>query len=130
MFCKNCSVKYSVPSINSTGAHSCEEVALVLFCFCGCEHRDLLYDHDGCCWCPVWAGHSHCVSVQGLRPLEDSAFVVFKGESFRDTLLTSSADVKCDGRAFGAFPGCVTRCFTLTSRFLQPRPVKVTIYTT
>ena len=30
--------------------------------------------------------------------------------------------------AFGAFPGCVTRCFTLTSRFLPPRPAKVTIY--
>ena len=31
-------------------------------------------------------------------------------------LLTWSAVVKCDGLAFGAFPGCVTRCFTLTSR--------------
>ena len=56
-----------------------------------------------------------CVSVQGLHP---------------EKLLTSSAVVKCDGRAFGAFPGCVTRCFTLTSRFLQPRPAKVTICTT
>ena len=26
--------------------------------------------------------------------------------------LTASAVVKYDGRAFGAFPGCVTRCFT------------------
>ena len=43
-------------------------------------------------------------------------------------LLTWSAVVKCDGLAFGAFPGCVTRCFTLTSRFLPPRPAKV--YTT
>ena len=65
-----------------------------------------------------------CVSVQGLRPLKDSAFVVFEGESFRETLLTSSAVVKCDGLVFGTFPGCVTRCFTLTSRFLQPRPRK------
>ena len=44
-----------------------------------------------------------------------------------ETLLTSSAVVKC---AFGAFPGCVTRCFNLTSRFLPPRPTKVTIYAT
>ena len=47
-----------------------------------------------------------------------------------ESLLTSSAVVKCDGLAFGAFPGCVTRCFTLTSRFLPPRPTKVTIYAT
>ena len=52
-----------------------------------------------------------------------------KVESFRETLLTASAVVKCDGLAFGAFPGCVTRCFTLTSRFMPPRPVKVTIDT-
>ena len=45
-----------------------------------------------------------------------------------ETLLTASAVVKWDGLAFGAFPSCVTRCFTLTSRFLPPRPVKVTIY--
>ena len=70
-----------------------------------------------------------CVSVQGLHPLKDSAFVVFEGESFRETLLTSSAVVKWDGLAFGAFPGCVAKCFTLTSRFLTPRPAKVTIYT-
>ena len=38
--------------------------------------------------------------------------------------------VKCDGRASGAFPGCVTRCFTLTSWFLPARPTKVTIYVT
>ena len=42
----------------------------------------------------------------------------FEGESFRETLFTSSAVLKCDGRAFGTFPGCVTRCFTLTSWFL------------
>ena len=35
-----------------------------------------------------------------------------------------------DGLAFGAFPGCITRCFTFTSRFLLPRPAKVTIYAT
>ena len=49
-----------------------------------------------------------CVSVQGLHPSKDSAFAVFEGEYFVETLLTASA--------FGAFPGCVTRCFTLTSR--------------
>ena len=54
------------------------------------------------------------VSVQGLRPSKDPAFAIFEGEF----LLTSSAAVKCDGLVFGAFPGCVTRCFTLTSRFL------------
>ena len=42
-----------------------------------------------------------------------------------ETLLTSSAVVKWDGLVFGAFPGCVTRCFTLTSRF-----AKVTICAT
>ena len=47
-----------------------------------------------------------------------------------ETLLTSSAAVKCVGLAFGAVPGCVTRCFTLMSRFLLPRPVKMTIYAT
>ena len=56
--------------------------------------------------------------------------MVFEGESFSETLLTSSAVVKCDGLAFAAFPGCVTGCFTLTSRFLPPRPAKVTIYST
>ena len=50
--------------------------------------------------------------------------------SFRETLLAASAVVKWDGRAFGAFPGCVTRCFTLTSGFLPPRPAKVMIYAT
>ena len=47
-----------------------------------------------------------------------------------ETLLTTSVLVKCDGLAFGSFPGCVTRCFTLTSRFLLPRPAEVTIYAT
>ena len=36
-----------------------------------------------------------CVSVQGLHPLKDSAFVVFEGESFRETLIMS-AIVTCD----------------------------------
>ena len=45
-----------------------------------------------------------------------------------ETLLTASVVVKWDGLAFGALPGCVTRCFTLTSRFLLPRPAKVMIY--
>ena len=53
-----------------------------------------------------------------------------EAESFRETLLTSSVVVKCDGLAFGAFPGCVTRCFTLTSWFLPPRPARVTTYAT
>ena len=69
-------------------------------------------------------------SVQGLHPLKDSPSKTTKAESFRKTLLTSSAGVKCDGLAFGAFPGCVSRYFTLTSRFLPPRPVKVANYTT
>ena len=69
-----------------------------------------------------------CVSVQG--PSKDSVFVVFEDESFRETLLTSSAVVKWDSLAFGAFPGCVVRCFTLTLRFLLPRPAKVMIYAT
>ena len=43
-------------------------------------------------------------------------------------MLTASTVVKWDGLAFGAFPGCVTRCFTFTSRFLPHRPAKVTIY--
>ena len=73
---------------------------------------------------------SCCVSIQGLHPSKDPAFEVFEGESFRETLLTASAVVKWDCLAFGAFPGCVTRCFTLTSRFLPPRPAKVTIYAT
>ena len=58
---------------------------------------------------------SSCVSVQGLHPLKDPAFVVF--ESFRETSLTSSA-----GLAFGAFPGCVTRC--LRHDFCRPGPQK------
>ena len=53
------------------------------------------------CWKSTILKHS-CVSVQGLRPLKDSAFLVFEGESFREAV------VKCDGLAFGAFPGCVT----------------------
>ena len=74
--------------------------------------------------------HSCCVSIQGLHPSKDPVFAVFEGESFRETLLTASAIIKWDGVAFGAFPGCVTRCFTLVSRFLPPRPSKVTIYAT
>ena len=68
--------------------------------------------------------------IQGLHPSKDPVFAAFEGESFRETLLTSSVVVKRGGLAFGAFPGCVTRCFTLTSRFLPPRPAKVTIYAT
>ena len=71
--------------------------------------------------------HTCCVSIQGLHPSKDPAFEVFEDESSGVTLLTTSAVVKWDSLAFGAFPGCVTRCFTLTLRFLLPRPVKVTI---
>ena len=35
-----------------------------------------------------------CVSIQGLHPLKDSAFAIFEGESFRETLLTASTS--CD----------------------------------
>ena len=73
-----------------------------------------------CCW----------VAIQSLDPSKDPAFEVFEGESFGETLLTASIVVKWDGLAFGTLPGCVTRCFTLTSQFLPPRPVKVTIYAT
>ena len=38
--------------------------------------------------------HRFCVSIQGLHPLKDSAFVVSDGESFRETLLTTSVVVK------------------------------------
>ena len=62
-----------------------------------------------------------------MYTLKDPAFVVFEGESFGETLLTMSTVVKWDGLAFGALPGWVTRCFTLTSRFLPPRS---TIYAT
>ena len=65
--------------------------------------------------------HCYCASVQGLHPLKDSAFLVLQGEP---------AAVKCDVLAFGAFPGWVTRCFTLTLQFLSPRPAKATIYAT
>ena len=70
-----------------------------------------------------------CVSIQGLHPSMDPAFMAFEDKSFKETLLTVSTVVKWDGLDFGAFPGCVTRCFTLTSQFLLPRPAKVTIYT-
>ena len=80
--------------------------------------------------CQFRSASSEGLGLWRTRPLKDSACVVFEGESFRETSLTSSAVVKCDGLAFGAFPGCVTRCFTLTSRFLPPRPAKVTIYAT
>ena len=73
---------------------------------------------------------NRCVSIQGLHPSRDTAFAVFKGESFRETLLTTSTVVKWEGLAFGAFSGCVTRCFTLTSQCLSPRPAKVMTYPT
>ena len=37
-----------------------------------------------------------CVSIQGLHPSKDAAFVIFKGESFGETILTSSTVVKWD----------------------------------
>ena len=66
--------------------------------------------------------------IQGLYPSKDPAFEAFEGESFGETLLTMSAIVKWNDLAFGAFPGCVTRCFTLMSRLLPPRPAKMAIY--
>ena len=53
---------------------------------------------------------SGAASFEGPR-----AFAVFEGESFGETLLTVSTVVKRDSLVFGALPGCVTRCFTLTS---------------
>ena len=76
------------------------------------------------------ADKSCYVSIQGLHPSKVPAFLVFEGESFGETLLTASTVAKCDSLAFVAFPGCVTRCFILTSQFLPPRPAKVTIYAT
>ena len=73
---------------------------------------------------------AQAVKRQHLLCLSSGSASSEGGESFRETSLTSSAVVKCDGLAFGAFPGCITRCFTLTSRFLPPRPAKVTIYAT
>ena len=63
----------------------------------------------------VWMGPEifSRVSHQGLHPSPSFS------ESFRETLLTA---VKWDGLA--------TRCFTLTTRFLPPRPKKVTTYAT
>ena len=58
-----------------------------------------------------------CVSIQGLHPSKDPAFEDFEGESLGGTLLTASTIVKRDGLDFEAFPGCVTRCFTLMSFF-------------
>ena len=46
----------------------------------------------------------YCISIQGLHPSKDPAFVVFEGKSFGETLLTVSA-VKWDGRDFNVFPG-------------------------
>ena len=79
-----------------------------------------------------WANsvNTCCASILVLHPSKDPAFVAFEGESFGESLLTTSAVVKWDGLAFGAFPGCVARCFTLMSWFLPPRPMKVTIYAT
>ena len=45
-------------------------------------------------------------------------------------MLTASNVVKWGGLAFGALPGRVAGCFTLTSRFLPARSAKVTIYAT
>ena len=75
--------------------------------------------------CSASNSHFRVCILRRTRPLQSS-----KAKSFRETLLTTSAVVKCDGLAFGAFPGCVTRCFTLMLRFLPPRPAKVTTYTT
>ena len=61
---------------------------------------------------------SCCVSIQGPHPSKDPAFVVFEGESFGETMLTSSSI------------SWLRHHFTLTSWFLPPRPVKVTIYAT
>ena len=60
-------------------------------------------------------------SIPSLHPLKDPTFVLYKGESFGKTLLTSSAVVKWDGLAF---------CLIFTSRFLPPRSTKMTIYIT
>ena len=82
------------------------------------------------CWAAVAQGKSQTGPDVLVRVLWRTWSSWSLKASPSETLLTWSAVVKCDGRAFGAFPGCVTRCFTLTSRFLPPRPAKVTIYAT
>ena len=72
-----------------------------------------------------------CIQVQGRPASSEGLGSLWSVKaSPSETLLTWSAVVKCDGPACAAFPGCITRCFTLTSQFLPPRPMKVTIYAT
>ena len=44
----------------------------------------------------TYMGEIFCVSIQGLHPSKDPAFVVFEGKSFQETLLTASTVVKRD----------------------------------
>ena len=72
---------------------------------------------------PLTVSHFRVCILWRTRPLWSSK------ASPSETLLTSSAVVKWDDLFFGAY-SCITRCFTLTSWFLTPRPAKVTIYAT
>ena len=83
------------------------------------------------CIC-VWVKQHHIIVVSQFRVcvLWRTRPLWSVKASPSESLLTSSVVVKCDSRAFGAFPGCVSRCFTLASRFRPPRPANVTIYAT
>ena len=61
------------------------------------------------------------VPVQGLHPLKDSAFVIFEGESFRETLLTSSAVVKLDSLVLEHFLGASPDVLPLCHNFCRQR---------
>ena len=68
---------------------------------------------------------SHLLRLSsGLHPLKDSAFVVFEGESFRETSLTSSAVVKCDGHRPAKVTIYATQCRHFLSFFLLFRARK------
>ena len=62
---------------------------------------------------------THAVSQVRVRILWRTRPLWLLKASPSETLLTTWAVVKCDGLAFGAFPVSVTRCFTLTSWFLN-----------
>ena len=79
-----------------------------------------------------------CVSIYWLGSNKHFLLIQAKVKQLQHSTLLLCLNSECAsfegpslwGLAFGAFPGFVTRCFTLTSRFLLPRPAKVTIYAT
>ena len=77
-----------------------------------------------------WNQYGKLLCLNSRSASCEGPFAVVEGKSLGETLLTESAIVKWDGPVFGALPGCVTRCFTLTSWFLMPWPANVMIYVT